>query len=74
MVSNEFYVARVPYSCDSTFHVSRSEKSEQEISLWRDAHLARSKFTAENFSAADIARSESGELSRDGHRPSRVVK
>ena len=36
------------------------------LSLWRDAHFARSKFTAENFSA----RSESGELSRDGHRPS----
>ena len=35
--------------------------------LWRDAHLVRSKFTAENFY---VARSESGELSRDGHRPS----
>ena len=42
------------------FHLSRN--------LWRDAHLARSKFSAENFSA--VARSESGELSRDGHRPS----
>ena len=37
--------------------------------LWRDAHLARSKLTTENFSAA---RSESDELSKDGHRPLRV--
>ena len=39
------------------------------LSLWRDAHLARSKFTTEieNFS---VARSKSGELSRDGLRPS----
>ena len=39
--------------------------------MWRDAHahLARSKFTAENFS---VARSESGELSRDGHRLSKA--
>ena len=38
--------------------------------LWCNAHLARSKFTAENFSAAtyNIARSESGELSSDGYR------
>ena len=42
-------------------------KNFQFMPLWRDAHLARSKFTAENFSAA---RSESGELSRDGNRPS----
>ena len=42
-------------------------KTSYYDTLWHDAHLARSKFTAENFSA--LARSESGELLRDGHRP-----
>ena len=37
------------------------------FALWRDAHLARSNFSA---GPRDVARSESGELSSGGYRSS----
>ena len=52
---------------DESAYMAWDTRSVTRYLLWRDAHLARSKFTAENFSG-DVGRSESGELSKDGHR------
>ena len=60
------YPARVPKLVRLNFRLSEEQASKREMSKlckWRNAHLVRSKFTAENLSAA---RSESGEMSSDG--------
>ena len=51
-------------------NIKSNHQSQRRAAVWRDAHLMRSKFNAENFSAANEARSKSGELSRNVSCPS----
>ena len=50
-----------------------SRDSDLWLGLWCAAHLPRSKLPLKIFRREeDVARSESGELSKDGHRPSMI--